>query len=150
MQNELINNNNNQIPPNIPLVANNIEKKKDWLMIIVIPLIIILIAIIFNDSLFITFSAIISLPVIIIYLLSRNTYRGVSSSGISKRSTFYSLIFLLDIIIFIVIPPLLFRNHNNGLDFTGLYEMIALIFFIIIFTITSIIFYETRIKKYNK
>lgn len=151
MQNEQSNSENiiNESSPTPPVLESEVKKSKNWLINIVVVFILIILIIIFRNSEFIAFSLVLSLPVVIVYLLSRNVYKGIPSSGIKKRSTFYSLILLLDIIIFIIIVSSFWPEQNGGLDYSPFFFMSFFIFIELFLSLLCIKFYEKYKEKNN-
>lgn len=140
MQNEPINEESIRNQPSIDALQPKITKKKNWLLIIIVVSILVLLAIIFNDSEFVGIFAVVSIPFVIFYLASRNTYKEISIYKMITRPTFYLLLFVLNIVIFFVM--IAFYGPGPGL----LPISILIIVGEIIFDILAIIFYELILR----
>lgn len=140
MQDETLNKEIIKTQPPSEIIQPELKKKKNKLSIIIVVSILILIAIIFNESEFISFFIVLSIPVVIIYLTSRNTYKEVLLYKMITRPTFYLLLFVLDVIIFFVI----IASYGPGLGLLPISMFIIL--GEIILNILAIISYELILK----
>lgn len=121
------------------------KKRKDWIPIVIFIIILVSLYFTFPRSGFINLFIALSIPVSITYLLTRNAYREVTRFKIMVRSTFYPLLFVLDIIVFFILLSLLMpKESHEGLAAFGLSIMIVL--GEILFTILAIISYELFLK----
>jgi len=145
MQNEPLNEETikTQLPSEI--LQPEIKKKRNKLSIIIVVSVLVLLVIIFNESQFVSIFVAVSIPFIITYLASRNTYKEISLHKMITRPTFYLLLVIFNVIMFFVILILLTpKNGNLGLGALPIFLII--IFGELIFDIIAVIIYELILR----
>ena len=149
MQNEPLNKEVVQAKSSSVVLEPVIKKNKNWIFILITVFVLILLVIIFPHSEFISFFIGLSIPVVIVYLSSRNAYKEVSSAKTITRSTFYSLLFIFDVIVFFIVFSLLMPSKSSeGLAAIPISGVI--IIGEIVFDILVIIIYELFLKHKEK